>query len=180
MSYESVIPLDAWPEIVRRYTQAGDTQQAIGADYKVTKQRIQQGLLARGITAADSPRITKQKQVLAETLEARMARYMPGVRCTKREYLTIVQVEPKSIRAWRRFLRNADARDVAVEFTFPQWWAVWQESGRWEQRGVGKGYGMFRPDSTQPYKVGNADIRSGVEQASQIWVRRRQEAACSL
>lgn len=176
-----VIPLDAWPEIVRRYTVDGHTQKAIAADYKVTKQRIQQGLLSRGITADQSPRIAKQRQAKAETLEARLSRYMPGVRCTRREYLAIIQAEPKSIRAWRRFLRNADAREVPVELTFPQWWAIWQESGRWADRGVGKGYGMFRPDGSQPYRVGNADIRSGVEQAAQIWVRRRagQEAACS-
>jgi hypothetical protein len=178
----TVIPLDAWPEIARRYTVEGHTQKAIADDYKVTKQRIQQGLLVRGITAEQSPRTHKFRKAKADRTEAQLARYMPGVRCTRREYLAITQAEPKAALAWRRFLRNADARKVAVELTFPEWWNMWQESGRWAERGVGNGYGMFRPDSAQPYKVGNIEIKSGAEQASQIWVRRRasQEAACSL
>jgi hypothetical protein len=55
---------------------------------------------------------------------------------------------------------SAGKRGVEWEISFPEWMAVWLESGRWELRGVGRGrYCMARHGDTGPYKVGNVSIQ---------------------
>jgi len=49
-------------------------------------------------------------------------------------------------------------RHISWELTFAQWWAIWQESGKWEQRGRGHGYAMARWGDSDGYKVGNVYI----------------------
>lgn len=54
---------------------------------------------------------------------------------------------------------NALNRGIAWELTLEEWWAVWMESGKWEQRGRRKGnYVMSRPGDTGPYAVWNVSI----------------------
>jgi hypothetical protein len=58
----------------------------------------------------------------------------------------------------------AAKRGISWEITFPEWMAVWTESGKWEERGVGKGhYCMSRHGDLGPYKVGNVSIKTIVE-----------------
>ena len=56
--------------------------------------------------------------------------------------------------------RNATVlRGVGWELSFEEWWSVWKESGRWEQRGRGVGlYCMCRKGDIGPYKIGNVFI----------------------
>lgn len=55
-------------------------------------------------------------------------------------------------------------RGIGWEITFPEWLAIWVESGKWAERGIGIGrYCMSRHGDMGPYKVGNVSIKTIVE-----------------
>lgn len=55
--------------------------------------------------------------------------------------------------------QNARSRGIAWEFTFEQWFKLWTASGKWEQRGNGRGcYVMHRFGDVGPYSVTNCAI----------------------
>ena len=54
---------------------------------------------------------------------------------------------------------QADKRNVKWLFTFETWWKMWNDSGKWEQRGRKTGqYCMARKGDVGPYSVDNVDI----------------------
>jgi hypothetical protein len=54
----------------------------------------------------------------------------------------------------------AQRRGVAWELTFDEWYGIWQDSGKWDLRGVGHGhYCMARHGDVGPYSVGNVSIQ---------------------
>jgi hypothetical protein len=60
-----------------------------------------------------------------------------------------------------RFQRySANRRGIPFDLTFDQWWAIWQASGHWNERGCKKGqYCMSRVGDQGPYAVGNVFIQ---------------------
>lgn len=53
----------------------------------------------------------------------------------------------------------AKYRGIAWNFTFEEWLKVWQESGKWDQRGCRRGqYVMARHGDVGPYELGNVSI----------------------
>jgi hypothetical protein len=56
---------------------------------------------------------------------------------------------------------KAKRRGIAWEISFADWLDVWNESGRWSERGIGASrYCMARHGDTGPYKVGNVSIQT--------------------
>lgn len=54
---------------------------------------------------------------------------------------------------------SARHRGIDWELTFKQWWKIWKDSGKWEQRGRGHGkYQMARFGDEGPYSVDNVRI----------------------
>ena len=54
---------------------------------------------------------------------------------------------------------RAKNRGVGWEMTFPEWWSIWESSGRWEERGIRMGsYVMARTGDVGPYAVWNVRI----------------------
>jgi len=69
---------------------------------------------------------------------------------------------------------NAHARAIAWEFTFDTWWKMWQESGKWEQRGRGVGcYYMCRTGDTGPYSPENCRIDTISANQKESWAVRK-------
>lgn len=55
--------------------------------------------------------------------------------------------------------RKAKRRGIVWELSFDDWWSIWQESDRWDERGDRVGmYCMSRKEDTGPYAVGNVFI----------------------
>jgi len=74
-----------------------------------------------------------------------------------------------------RHRTNAIRRGIDWQFTFETWWQVWQESGKWEERGVGAGkYCMARYDDYGPYSPENVKIISMVENTKEMKKDRKQ------
>ena len=63
---------------------------------------------------------------------------------------------------------HAKKRGIGWEFTFETWWAVWQRSGRWSQRGKRAGcYVMARHGDKGPYARWNVSIIPHEQNASE-------------
>jgi hypothetical protein len=77
---------------------------------------------------------------------------------------------------------QAKARGVPFLLTFEEWWAIWQESGRWAEKGTRKDqYCMARTGDKGPYSVGNVRIctmaENRIEQAANITNETRKRMA---
>jgi len=74
------------------------------------------------------------------------------------DYTKSYQKTPKG-----KYLRqkvNAKNRGLKWEFTFETWWKVWQDSGKWEQRGRGAGqYCMCRIRDEGSYNPENVQVK---------------------
>lgn len=73
------------------------------------------------------------------------------------KYVKNYEKTPKG--RFNRQKANAKQRGVEWQLTFEEWWQIWQESGKWEERGTGeKNYCMSRKHDDGPYAVGNVRI----------------------
>jgi hypothetical protein len=67
-------------------------------------------------------------------------------------------------RAYAYQKRNADQRGIAWCFNLATWWAVWEASGRWEDRGRGaERYCMARQGDSGAYEPANVLIVTNLE-----------------
>lgn len=64
--------------------------------------------------------------------------------------------------------RHAKQRKIPWELTFEQWWNIWQESGKWDERSE-TGYVMCRTNDFGPYGVGNVRIDTCVNNAKESY-----------
>ena len=59
---------------------------------------------------------------------------------------------------------KAKHRGIEFNLTYEQWWDIWQQSGKWNQRGPNKGqYVMSRYNDIGAYEVGNVFIQLSEE-----------------
>jgi hypothetical protein len=67
---------------------------------------------------------------------------------------------------------NARKRGIAWNFTFADWWRVWQESGKWDERALSKtGYVMARwGDGDAPYSVDTVYICTQSQNAKDSYI----------
>lgn len=69
-------------------------------------------------------------------------------------------------RAYSTQRTSALERGVWWEFDLESWWAIWSASGKWEQRGRGRGkYVMARAGDVGPYSPSNVRICTVQENA---------------
>lgn len=83
----------------------------------------------------------------------------------------------KDMRAkYTRQMWNAKRRDIKWDISFEKWCQIWQDSGKWEERGRGPGgYVMARRDDTGAYSAENVEIQSLSENRKTSWAVRKSE-----
>ena len=70
--------------------------------------------------------------------------------------------------------QQAKQRGIAWDLTFDEWWAIWQDSGKWELRGPRVGqYVMARRGDAGPYSRSNVFICTSTENRRQAYVNGR-------
>lgn len=77
---------------------------------------------------------------------------------------------------YRRQKANAERRHIPWDFTFESWWKIWQDSGKWEQRGQTRdSYCMSRINDEGHYCPENVEIKTlsanTLEHLSSRWTR---------
>lgn len=144
----------------------GKTLQEIGDQYGISRERVRQ-LITRhcGITACDGGQRKVAAEKRAKFEAKRNARSLKKWGCNFDQYVMLRDMR-KPTRAFAMQKRNANTRGIGWEFNLWQWWSVWQQSGKWAQRGRGQGYMMCRNGDEGPYSIDNVFIATGCENSS--------------
>jgi hypothetical protein len=69
-------------------------------------------------------------------------------------------------------VRNSKKRNIEWNLTFPQWWDIWEKSGKYNSRGRGKKYNMARYGDSGGYEIGNVYICTGAQNSSDQYLVR--------
>lgn len=153
------VPQERIAKIVAMYRQ-GLTLETIGQSFGITRERVRQHLKAQGITSQDGGQhvaAQSRADAIAARREARaLAKW--GLSSAEAKALR----RSGATRAYEQQRRNAHSRAIQWNLTLAQWWSLWQTSGKWEQRGRGKGkYVMSRINDSGAYEIGNVHIQLG-------------------
>lgn len=134
----------------------GKTLAQIGQHFNVSRQRVHQIFKSNDVSSEGKGvrvRVIAKEQQVAN---AKAARIKSSWGMTVEEYEAHIEQYGTSTLAdspMRRYIeqrRNAKNHGVSWRFTFKTWWALWEASGKWDERGVGK-YVLGRVgDATAP------------------------------
>lgn len=165
--------------------EAGETLQQIATDYGMTRERVRQLLTKHfGFDQRSGGQSKRAAEARAKRKAAQDAKYMAKwghdftthkslIRLGHKMMETGVCRERTPIGAFTRQWNNARCRGIAWQFTLADWWAFWQESGKWEQRGVhGSEYVMCRLNDEGPYSRENCYIATSRENLQDYFDRR--------
>jgi hypothetical protein len=70
--------------------------------------------------------------------------------------------------------RKAKKRGIVWNFNFKDWWDIWNDSGKWNVRGRGKGYCMARFGDVGAYEKNNVHIITIGDNFSESFVKNPQ------
>lgn len=163
--------------IVNAY-RAGQTLQQIGDVFGITREWVRRILCECGVSAdlggvrlRSFVRRSEKHRKANEKKAARIAKYEVYFGCCHDEIARICGNEfaaapwscvSKKLKSpgvsYMTQRRNAEVRGIGWELPLTEWWRIWQKSGKWEQRGRGKGYCMGRLGDSGPYSVDNVYI----------------------
>lgn len=159
-------------EAMEALARQGWTLERIGEAFDLTRERVRQLISIpkqeRGVAILSKD---KQRRRIA-ALDANKLRIYG---CSKAVLMQINGGQPLSrhnspVGQFAQQRKSAKQRRIPWRLTLPQWWAVWQESGKWDQRGRGKGkYCMSRKGDLGAYEVGNVEIVTHSENSSSFY-----------
>lgn len=148
----------------------GYTQRQIGEQYGLSRERIRQILTKyHGIRRSDGGNHTKAVRGHAERLRKKDAVFLVRHGCTLEQWRELRDLGKtmlaagkgryqQPLYAYKTQKNLARWRGIGFDLSLWQWWTVWQQSGKWEQRGRGQGYVMCRFGDVGPYAIGNVFI----------------------
>lgn len=137
---------------------AGETLAEIGLDHGITRERVRQILAKLGVSRSDGGITTRAKRSRVARQSAKDAASLAKHGCIYAEYRKLVMAG--ATRPYQYQRRSAGYRGIEWKFTLASWWAFWQASGRWSERGIGKGrYCMARHGDVGAYEPGNVSIK---------------------
>lgn len=154
----------------------GKTLHEVGEQFGVSRERVRQLLRRAGVPAVDGGVSLRARQTallraasLRDKSAARRQKIEALFGCSMDEikringmafcWTSLYREKSKTpANAFVRQKQNAGKRGIAWDLTLPQWWDVWQQSGKWDQRGRGQGYCMARVGDSGPYAVDNVYV----------------------
>lgn len=164
----------------------GETLQQIGDAYGITRERVRQLIKPHGLRAKNGGK-RMRAEVRKLSREAKKdSQYLASHGCTFSQYKMLRLMGRSTSRdrsplgAFGRQRQNAGYRGIGWELTVWQWWTIWQESGKWSQRGRGQGYVMARKNDEGPYAVGNVFITSAIDNCSDAPKKKKSDLPCGV
>jgi len=177
---------DRIPRIAALYRE-GQTLNQIGIEYGVSRERIRQLLKRVGMTGDSGGRtllsMLTGKKKNEEKINKRENRYQKIFGCSVDAFIGIhgrmwSHADRYTKTPAGRFYqqkRNAGKRGIGWGITLPQWWTMWQESGKWDLRGRGQGYCMARHGDSGGYTIDNVYICTIGQNFSDSYLRHSWE-----
>lgn len=145
----------------------GHTLQEIGDKFGITRERVRQRLAKLGLSRECGGQAVrsllnarKRVEALAERKEALEDKWLQRKGMTRAEWKAM---GAKARNAYHQQRQSAARRGIEWKLTLGQWWAIWQGSGHWEERGRGPGYCMARWADDGPYSPENVYITTNSE-----------------
>jgi hypothetical protein len=169
-----------YSQIIKQFID-GVSMPDIAASHGLTRQRIQQILKANNLSRKDGGAYLRSVAIRAAKITERNNRYIDKFGCTYGQYRAI----PLEARlAYRYQQRNARTRKIGWAFTVYTWWCIWQESGKWNERGRGFGYCMARKNDVGIYSPENVYICTGSQNmrdyyTTDLYQQRKKSCATS-
>lgn len=153
--------------------QSGKTLEEIGKEFGgISRERVRQIIKELGVTGRDGGQAIRAEMNRDYKRARREAASMSKHGCSVEQYDTLVA--NGATRAWASQKNNANHRNIGWELNLWQWWRIWDESGRWADRGRGAGkYVMARIGDEGPYSVGNVEIMPAMKNNSDAQAIRR-------
>lgn len=146
----------------------GMTLQEIGTAYGLTRERVRQILAREGLSRTDGGIAGKAARKVEVKAAARLARdnakTMLRFGC---DFATLLRLNEgrrgyakgTAARAYLQQKRSAEHRGIKWQMSFPEWRAVWEKSGRWDDRGrQANSYVMARVQDFGPYAPWNVYV----------------------
>lgn len=152
--------------IVAAY-KSGLTLGQVGLKFGTSGQAIYNILRKEGVSKSEGGKRKRYEIKRAALDERRNAECLTRWGCTWEQFSPLANIKGpnRPVARYGDHRNNAANRRVEFELNFWQWWTIWQESGRWDQRGK-PGYVMCRKGDIGPYAVGNVFIAHSTENSS--------------
>jgi hypothetical protein len=147
---------------------SGLTLQQVGDRYGVSRERVRQVIVAAGVTSRDGgTKIRAKKRAQRKRTIAKQKRDAKAFSVFGCDYATAKHLnggyapwaKGTAASLYGRQRVNAHKRSIPWLITFPEWLAVWRDSGHLDERGRGRDlYCMARYHDKGGYEVGNVYI----------------------
>lgn len=153
-------------ETMKRLYREGMTLEFIGAKFRVSRERVRQIIRAGNVDRVEGGRSLAVASRAEKASQRKDDTCLRKHGCTRAQYQMLLSLqrgaEQKNrgpIRAFQQQKNAAHNRHIQFNLKLWEWWTIWQESGKWEQRGRNSGcYVMSRIADEGAYEVGNVCI----------------------
>ena len=151
-------------EMASMYRQ-GLTLAIIGEKFGLTRERVRQLVSKQGITRLEGGISCVHAQKVERANTEAEARYQLKYGFSRAEMADFRK--RRVTHAYSQQKKNSAERGIAFRLTFKQWVAIWEASGKYDQRGRGIGrYVMSRIKDEGCYELGNVHIQLSTENNS--------------
>lgn len=150
---------------------AGKTLAQIGDLYGVTRERVRQVIKkSEGLVGLEGGQSALASRRREQAKARRNAASVLKHGCRYDQYRRLVEIGREMVaagigayctptRAFASQRQNAKARDIEWKLTLWEWWSIWQDSGKWDERGrAGDKFVMCRFSDDGAYEFGNVYI----------------------
>lgn len=148
---------------------SGKSLQDVGGCYGLSRERVRQILVQNGISRYDGGASLSSAEKHQIYIAERDERYFIKYGCDYNTYIGLRKILDKDGRSpqvrYKEQRNNSRTHGVQWLFeNFYEWWLIWEESGKWDQRGnSGNAYVMARIDTDGPYSPDNVEIMTQSE-----------------
>lgn len=146
----------------------GKTLQEIGEMYNISRERVRQLLKRHGLDSSNGGMLVNSIESQAKKAkEARERADNKSIRiygCDRATFLRLMAGRKRAEKdspayLWSSQRNNAKKRGIDWDLNFFDWMTIWNESGKWDQRGLGIGkYCMARKMDSGGYTADNVYI----------------------
>jgi len=143
--------------------QDGKTQSDLAREHNITPQRVSEIIRNQGITGKDGGRTLTIARNKAAMLSAKEEKCQDEFGITLEEKARIGKMYFRKrftpTAHYNKHKHQITKRGGRFELTFPQWWSLWMESGKWSRYGRANGeYVMTLKPRCKVFKEGNVEI----------------------